>query len=58
MKQENCRDGYSLREEIAQASSVAEVQRLLDLGKEFKYASLRTRQAWLNTAKRRRTEVA
>lgn len=52
MKQnQNCRDGYSLRERIAQASSVAEVQGLLDIGARFKHASRRTRQGWLNTSK-------
>lgn len=53
MKQNNCRDGFGLREKIAQAPSVEAVNNLLKVGKGFSEASARTRQGWLNTSKRR-----
>lgn len=47
------RDGFSLREQIANEKTVQGIEELLSMGAKFKNASRRTRQGWLNTSKRR-----
>lgn len=42
-----------LREQIAQAETVAEVERLLSEGRSYDHASFRTRRAWETTARKR-----
>lgn len=46
-----------LREKIAGSSTVTNIKALLERGKSFRYAIQRTRNAWVNTARRRIQEL-
>lgn len=47
----------SLSEEIAEAPSLAELNALIAKGRDFKFASVRTRNRWERIADRRRGEL-
>jgi hypothetical protein len=49
---------HGLREQIANATTSDEINKLLSLGKTFEQVDYRTRSRWNNTAKRRLTEIA
>ena len=45
--------GQNTRQQLAAATSEAEVKKLLETAKTFKYAAPATRNAWINTANRK-----
>ena len=49
---------YGLREKIKNANSKEEIDELLKTGKNFEFASVETKRAWLSTAKFRLAQLS
>lgn len=49
---------YGLREKIKNANSKDEIDELLKTGKNFEFASIETKRAWVSTAKFRLAQLS
>ena len=49
---------YGLREKIKNANSKEEIDELLKTGKNFEFASVETKRAWVSTAKFRIAQLS